>query len=133
MTLGEMEATFMILTTAGSETTATALSGTLNYLTIHTDKLDTLATEIRSSFAREEAITLDALQGLPYMNAVIHEGLRLCPLVPIMLPRIVPDGGDTVCGTWLPGGVSYDFYLHILLSNIRLSDKCIFAKLVHFS
>nr|XP_001393034.2 cytochrome P450 [Aspergillus niger CBS 513.88] len=43
---------------------------------------------------------------LPYLAAVIQEGLRLCPPVPWMLPRQVPPGGSTVCGTWLPGGVS---------------------------
>ncbi|PQE23665.1 cytochrome P450 monooxygenase protein [Rutstroemia sp. NJR-2017a BVV2] len=35
MTLEEIQVTFMILTTAGSETTATVLSGTVNYLMSH--------------------------------------------------------------------------------------------------
>lgn len=107
MTLGEIQATFMILTTAGSETTATVLSGTLNYLTAYPDKLAILIKEVRSSFASEGEITLDALSNLPYLNAVISEGLRLCPPVPIMLPRLVPEGGDAVCGVWMPGGVSH--------------------------
>lgn len=108
MTLGEIQATFMILTTAGSETTATVLSGTLNYLTANPDKLAILVKEVRGSFAREEEITLNTLSALSYLNAVISEGLRLCPPVPIMLPRRVPEGGDTVCGMWMPGGVSHD-------------------------
>jgi cytochrome P450 len=37
--LGELNATFMILTTAGSETTATALTGTLNCLVNNPDKM----------------------------------------------------------------------------------------------
>jgi cytochrome P450 len=106
MTTGEINATFMVLTTAGSETTATTLCGAINYLMTHAEKLSILTTEIRSKFQTPEDITLDSLQHLPYLNAVIHEALRLCPAIPWVLPRIVPAGGDTVCGTWLPGGVS---------------------------
>ena len=108
MTLGEIQATFMILTTAGSETTATALSGILNYLTTidNREVMFTLIGEIRDAFTSEDEIKLDKLNDLPYLNAVISEGLRLCPPIPIMLPRIVPEGGDTVCGMWLPAGVS---------------------------
>lgn len=103
---GEISATFMVLTTAGSETTATTLCGAVNYLMAHPEKLATLTSEIRSSFDNAEQITLAALQDLPYLNAVIQEALRLCPAIPWVLPRIVPPGGDTVCATWLPGGVS---------------------------
>ena len=107
MTLGEIQATFMVLTTAGSETTATTLSGTLNYLTIHPEILATLVKEVRSRFIEEKEMTLASLRDLPYLNAVVSEGLRLCPPIPIMLPRLVPKGGDTVCGEWMPGGVSF--------------------------
>jgi hypothetical protein len=106
LTTGEISATFMILTTAGSETTATTLCGAINYLIADPDKLSKLTTEIRSAFQKPEQVTLDALQNLTYLNGVIQEALRLCPAIPWVLPRIVPAGGDTVCGTWLPGGVS---------------------------
>jgi cytochrome P450 len=102
---GTIHTTFMVLTTAGSETTATALSGTLNYLVNNPDKLETLTREIRGAFEKEDDINLDSLRKLPYLNAVLNEGLRLCPPIPWVLPRVVPEGGDTVCGTWLPGGV----------------------------
>ncbi|KAI9643758.1 hypothetical protein NHQ30_007107 [Ciborinia camelliae] len=106
MTLDEIHVTFMILTTAGSETTATVLSGTMNYLMSHTSILAKLVKEIRETFASETQITLEALEQLEYLNAVIQEGIRLCPPVPVMLPRIVPEGGDTVCGMWMPAGTS---------------------------
>lgn len=106
MSIGELNTTFMVLTTAGSETTATTLAGTLNQLVANPDKLDLLVKEIRESFHREQDVTLDALRKLPYLTAVINEGLRLCPPIPWMLPRVVPEPGDTVCGVWLPGGVS---------------------------
>lgn len=106
MSLGEIQATFMVLTTAGSETTATVLSGTINNLIAKPNMLLQLTQEVRSNFAKEGDMTLDALADLPYLNAVINEGLRCCPPIPVMLPRVVPEGGDTVCGMWMPGGVS---------------------------
>jgi cytochrome P450 len=116
-----IDTTFMVLTIAGSETTATALSGTLNYLVNNTDKLEILKREIHQAFPAENDISLDALRQLPYLNAVMNEGLRLCPPVPWIIPRKVPEGGETVCGTWLPGGVSQN------LNSIRLPCCRVFA------
>lgn len=110
--VGIINATFMVLTTAGSETTATVLTGTLNYLVSNPDKLAVLADEVRRRFGSQDQITLDALRELGYLNACLNEGLRLCVPVPWMLPRLVPEGGATVCGTWLPGGVSRNLTMH---------------------
>jgi hypothetical protein len=118
---GEISATFMVLTTAGSETTATTLCGAMNYLIAHPEKLVILKTEIRSSFQHTKDITLAAVQGLHYLTAVINEALRLCPAVPWILPRIVPEGGDTVCGTWLPGGVSLISCLMLMSCHLTIS------------
>lgn len=104
--IGVINATFMVLTTAGSETTATVLSGTLNYLVNNPDKLESLNREIRQRFQSQDEITLDALRELEYLNACLNEGLRLCVPIPWVLPRLVPQEGATVCGKWLPGGVS---------------------------
>ncbi|KAF2203657.1 cytochrome P450 [Delitschia confertaspora ATCC 74209] len=101
--IGEINTTFMVLTTAGSETTATVLSGTLNYLVANPEKLAILVEEVRR-FGSLEEMTLEAIQDLPYLNSVLNEGLRLCPPIPWVLPRVVPAGGDTVCGVPLPGG-----------------------------
>ena len=82
MSRGEIDSTFAILATAGSETTATVLGGIMNYLTINPDKCDILVNKIRSRFQSESEINMAAVKDLPYLNAVIHEGLRLCPPVP---------------------------------------------------
>lgn len=103
---GELNSTFMILTTTGSETTATVLTGILTYLVNQPEVLGRLIGEIRGRFGSSQDISLSEAADLPYLTAVIQEGLRLCPPVPWMLPRQVPPGGSTVCGTWLPGGVS---------------------------
>lgn len=107
--IGVISSTFAIMTIAGSETTATVLCGTMNYLVAYPTKLAILVQELRDSFLGMEDMTLDALKDLPYLNAVLDEGLRLCPPVPWILPRKVPVGGGTVCGVWLPSGVSTSY------------------------
>ena len=105
MTVPEIEQTFRVLVVAGSETTGTALSGILDNLLQSPDIMEKLAKEIRQSFQDASDICANQVSKLPYLNAVIEEGLRLCPPVPLGLPRVVPAGGATVSGQWLPGGV----------------------------
>ncbi len=91
---------------AGSETTANALSGMLARLIYNKDKYEILVKEIRGAFKKDEEIRYEKLSELPYLNAVIEEGLRIHPPVPTGLLRTVPKDGDTVDGYWIPGGVS---------------------------
>lgn len=111
MSLPEIESTFSLLIVAGSETTATTLSGITNYLIQNPTALQSLVSEIRDAFKEEKDITNQSVRNLPYLNAVISEGLRLCNPVPIGLARLVPAGGSTVCGQWLPGNVSAPWHL----------------------
>jgi hypothetical protein len=111
MTVDEINYTFAGLTIAGSETTATTLGGTLNYLSGNVRVRRRVVAEVRDSFETVEDITLVRVEErCRYLTAVIAEGLRLCPPVPWILPRVVPPGGDYVCGVWLPGGVSFFFH-----------------------
>lgn len=102
MTLEEIESTFSILIIAGSETTATTLSGITNELIKAPQQLQRLVDEVRTSFKSSDEITFAGLKDMPFLNAVCHEGLRICHPVPAGLPRLVPKGGDTVCGHFLP-------------------------------
>lgn len=108
MSISEIENNTNVLIVAGSETTATVLSGTTNYLTKFPMAYHTLTAEVRSSFSKAEDMTFKALSDLQYLNAVIEEGLRMCPVNPSGLAHLVPAGGDTVCGDWLPEGVSFN-------------------------
>jgi cytochrome P450 len=49
------------------------------------------------------SVTVDGLS-LPYLEAVIMEGLRCFPAIPMSLPRYVPEGGRTIDGYYLPAG-----------------------------
>jgi cytochrome P450 len=42
---------------------------------------------------------------LPYLQAVIKEGLRMHPAVGMLLARVVPDGGRELGGHYFPAGV----------------------------
>lgn len=91
-----------MMVVAGSETTATSLSGITYYLSQNALAYKALANEVRSTFSRYGDITAHATEPLPYLQAVIEEGLRLYPPVPIGLPRISP--GETVDGIYIPKG-----------------------------
>jgi cytochrome P450 len=90
---------------AGSETTATLLSGALYYLLRNPSTLARLSEEVRTTFAAEDEITLAKSTVLPYTSAVINEALRLYPPVPSGLPRIVPGKGEVISGVWVAGQV----------------------------
>ena len=104
---------------AGSETTATLLTAIMNHLLRYPDKHQKLKSVIRDAFRTAKDITMSSTASLPYLNAVIQEGLRIAPPAPTMLPRIVPPGGAQVCGHWLEPGVS--LFIHISLTFLTIS------------
>lgn len=108
MTVPEIEQTLRILVAVGSETTATALSGIVRNLLQNPETLYKLSEEIRRSFQDTSEINAKSVKELPYLSAVIEEGLRLCPPVPLGMPRVVPAEGAEISGQWLPGGVCID-------------------------
>ena len=90
---------------AGSETTATTLATITWYLFQHPKILAKLQHEVRSSFKEYQDINAQSTNNLPYLHAVCLEALRVFPPLPLGLPRVVPAGGDTVDGCFIPGGV----------------------------
>lgn len=106
MSKDEILSTFNFIIVGGSETSATVLTGILNHLVRSAHTMDRLSAEIRAKYRKEEDITLDSIHDLPYLEAVLNEGLRICNPIPGGLPRVVPEGGDTYCGVYLPEGVS---------------------------
>jgi cytochrome P450 len=102
----EWEINMMIIVFAGSETTASSLTAITRELVQHRGAMHRLTREIRGAFKTEHDITIATTGSLTYLNAVINETLRLDPPTTIGVPRVVPRGGDTVCGQWVPGGVS---------------------------
>ena len=105
-TAAEWGINLMVFAFASSETTASALTAILRQLVQHRGVLHRLTQEIRGAFKKETDISIESTTNLSYLLAVINERLRFAPPVVIGVPRIVPEGGDTVCGQWVPEGVS---------------------------
>ncbi|KAH7190031.1 cytochrome P450 [Fusarium oxysporum] len=91
------------LIVAGSETTATCLTGIVFCLLSNVSCLEALSNEVRSRFQSDTEITGDATADLKYLSAVIEEGLRIFPPAPFGLPRVSP--GAIIDGHYIPSGV----------------------------
>lgn len=111
------EAVLQIL--AGSDTTATAVRSIMLYLITHPRIYYRLQAEVDSAIrsgvapAAPSIIQDTSLQGLPYLQAVVREGIRVFPPVTDPVPKKVPKGGDriTVEGKqyYLPGGTDISY------------------------
>ena len=84
------------LIVAGSETTATLLSGVTYYLLANPTTLKKATLEVRSAFQTEAEISFRAASiKLPYTLACLNEGLRIFPPIPTVLQRQCLPGGLT--------------------------------------
>ncbi|KAK3388721.1 cytochrome P450 [Sordaria brevicollis] len=104
MDMQRLAANASLLIVAGSETTATLLSGATYLLLKHPEAMKKLTEEVRSTFKSDEEITLSSVNSLEYMLACLNEAMRHYPPVPIGMPRVVPKGGAKVAGTFVPQG-----------------------------
>jgi cytochrome P450 len=94
-----------LLTSLGSDTTATAIASTLFYLMHYPTALARLQAEVRPQFSSLEAIRAGtALAGCRWLRACIEEAMRMSPGVPGLLPREVLDNGVTIGEEWFPPG-----------------------------
>ena len=99
----EMNAHASTLIIAGGETVATFLAATTFYLVRDSIAYSRGQNEIRSRFATYESIEATAAQQLPFLQAVINEGLRIYPPGSQGFPRLSP--GASIDGHWVPPGV----------------------------
>lgn len=91
---------------AGSDTTASTLTYAFYEFAQHPELIVKLRKELEvEGMMKEEDVKIQALCGLPYLNAVINETLRLHPPVPGGLHRDTPAEGVVMNGQHLSGGV----------------------------
>ncbi|OAQ66104.1 cytochrome P450 [Pochonia chlamydosporia 170] len=92
---------------AGADTTAGTLTYTLYFLSKYPATRTKLLQEIQSGL---EHGTLSRtpkwaeVKGMPYLDAVLKESMRILPIASWGLDRIVPPGGATIAGQFIPGG-----------------------------
>ena len=105
MTRDEITLTAAVLLIAGSETSATVLSGATYYLLKNREALKKAQCEVRQAFATQQDITFLSTAQLPYLGAVIDESIRLYPAVPGSFPRRTGPEGDMINGRFVPPDV----------------------------
>ncbi|KJX93445.1 cytochrome P450 like protein [Zymoseptoria brevis] len=98
---------FMI---AGTETSATTLSGLLYLLLCNPAWLSRLTMDLRAQFSGVEEIFMTALQSNKILDAVLKEGMRVYPAVPVGFARYVPRGGTEIEGYFMPEGTRVAIY-----------------------
>ncbi|KAJ6008198.1 Cytochrome monooxygenase lcsI, partial [Penicillium herquei] len=106
MSENELKANASLFIIAGSETTASLLSGVTYYLLENSAAYEKLKKEVRGTFKSFDDITFQAVSTLPYLNAALEEGLRCYPPVAGIFPRVVPKGGSMIDGELVPEGTS---------------------------
>ncbi|PYH98064.1 cytochrome P450 [Aspergillus ellipticus CBS 707.79] len=105
LSLAEIGAETTTLVVAGSDTSSTAFSSCLFYLTHNKEWYARAATEIRNNFSSPDEITLGPrLSSCVYLRACIDESLRLSPPAGSALWREVGPGGATFDGHFVPAG-----------------------------
>lgn len=95
----EMAAECMDHLAAGIDTTGDALCFLMYQLSLPESATfqDRLVAELEVNKDKK-------LDGLPYLDAVVKEGLRCFPPIPMSQPRYVPAGGRTIDGYFIPAG-----------------------------
>ncbi|KAI1804330.1 cytochrome P450 [Daldinia bambusicola] len=89
----ELIANSDLLMVAGSETTATLLSGATYWMLKTPHALKKATEEVRNAFQSCDEITFHEVRTkLPYLAVCLEEALRLFPPVPLGLSRSVPKG-----------------------------------------
>ncbi|KAJ2618264.1 hypothetical protein EV177_000114 [Coemansia sp. RSA 1804] len=89
----------------GTDTSSLTLSWTLHYLLLYPKVYSRAVREVRGKFSRSHTITYaEGKASLPYIDACIYEAMRIRSVTGVILPQIVPEGGATFQGHYLPGG-----------------------------
>ncbi|KAF7942565.1 uncharacterized protein EAE97_006019 [Botrytis byssoidea] len=120
ITRGDLRITCQSNIGAGSDTTAITLSSVLYHLLKYPNTYQKLRDEIETA-AKEgrisDPITFKEAQGLPYLQAVMKEGLRVHPAVGLGLQRIVPAEGTTIANKFIPGGSTVGINAYVAHQN----------------
>lgn len=106
MSMAQLIENSSLLILAGSETSATLLTGAIYLLAMNPEAYKKWKDEVRRTFKDESEITLVSINKLDYMLAVLKESLRMYPPVAGSLPRMSPRGGTTIAGHFVPEGTS---------------------------
>ncbi|KAJ3018977.1 hypothetical protein NUW54_g201 [Trametes sanguinea] len=101
--LHELETDAIVAIIGGSDNTSITTSLAIFYLLTHPEYYRRLRSEVDEAFPDSMAsFQTEELAALPFLNGVINETLRLAS--PYYNPRVIPDGGVSLDGRFIPGG-----------------------------
>lgn len=92
-----------LIVIAGSDTTSSTLTQTFRQLCKNRQVLRRLQAEVDAAWAKDGTLGVAETRNLPYLNAVVNEGLRVCHPVPGGNPAVAPPEGLTIKGVFIPG------------------------------
>ncbi|KAH6621685.1 cytochrome P450 [Chaetomium sp. MPI-SDFR-AT-0129] len=119
LTREEAEGETVVQIIAGSDTSATAIRSTLLFIITNPLVYRRLQAEIDTGIQEgriSSPITDAEARELPYLQAVIREGLRLWPPATAALPK-VSDQDQVVCGVHIPAGTNIAWAPFTFLRN----------------
>ncbi|RBR23678.1 uncharacterized protein FIESC28_03474 [Fusarium coffeatum] len=105
----EVESEILMQILAGADTTATAIRATVLHIISNPRVVERMRAEIKEHRPSQPIITDTEARAMPYLQAVIKEGLRIHPPVVGLMSKEVPAGGDTFKGHYLPGGTKIGY------------------------
>ncbi|KZL63538.1 cytochrome p450 [Colletotrichum incanum] len=108
MTKEECEAEGLFALVAGSDTTASVIRITMLHLMCNPRIYHKFKGVIREAINSGVSTPIMAEQGgkIPFLRALIYEGIRIRASATGLYPKTVPPQGDTINGKFIPGGTA---------------------------
>ncbi|KAI9599533.1 cytochrome P450 [Syncephalis fuscata] len=108
----------IILMIAGTDTTGLTLTWTMYYLLENPECYKRLVDEVKSVYPDSSTrIAYKDVLTMTYLDAVLHESMRIQPIAPHGFPRIIPDRGATLDGYFVPGGTTVMVSIGVMQMN----------------
>jgi len=104
-TQAELNSNANLAIVAGADTTASTLTQTFWKLCGNPRILRRLQHEVDEAWEREGRLSVETTRGLPYLNAVVNEALRMLSPVPSGAQATTPPSGVEIKGFFIPGNV----------------------------
>ncbi|KAJ5421525.1 Cytochrome P450 [Penicillium cf. griseofulvum] len=98
----------------GSDTTASTLTHIMYYLAKYPEQLAKLRAELEPLLVDRTTLDPKDVGEAKHLNGIIHEVLRLHPPIPSGFPRLTPEEGIVVDGTYIPGGTTVTVPLWVM-------------------
>ncbi|KAJ2846057.1 hypothetical protein J3B02_004508, partial [Coemansia erecta] len=92
---------------ANSASTSETMCWTLHHMLLNPNTYNRAINEVRAKFSHSHTVTYHECKAhLPYIEACIYESMRIHAISGSVLPRVVPKGGVTMQGHFLPQGTT---------------------------